>query len=630
MVREASVPRRKSALASMKRSEAQAQEQLRDTKESAFGKSMNDEYEISPEDNIDVSDDSNASEKPVKKKFKADKKVRAGDAARVLAIFESEGETSKVGCSPPWRKHDLSYHRPLLLEDGGVGRKGRCDLLQWFDSVSTRRSMPWRKTWIDPSTVEDKGELRELLKRRAYEVWISEIMLQQTRVQTVISYWTNWIEKWPTIENLAMAKPDEVLSAWRGLGYYSRATRIHTAAKKVVEDAEMQGLLPETAESLEKKVPGVGRYTGGAISSIVFGNAAAMVDGNVLRVLSRQLGVYGDVKGSKQVIDLLWKAADVLVKKVATDACLQDERVKTERKETKSDRPGRWGQALMELGSTICTPTPVCRTCPITATCRTFGEGRILADKKRNTSHQSKARKGDITDVEDLCAVCEPFEETADLDEEDGLECAGEKKQALGKGGDKPATARAKQATLSSFAFTNRSSASSKKQTMTTTGKVEIDSAEDWKIVEDYSKKFPMKVIKKTVRQQETIVCAIRNQDGKYLLHQRPEKGLLAGLWELPSRVLPESNDSVASARKEQAIAFVKSALLDPAAECQQRGEIAAVPWLFSHLKLTMHVHLFLVETEDETSGRWATKREVEDESMGTGMRKCWSLVKDL
>lgn len=137
--------------------------------------------------------------------------------------------------------------------------------------------MPWRKDWVDPEDYDDAVELRRALSVRAYEVWISEIMLQQTRVSVVIGYWTRWMAKWPTIELLAAAEEDEVTSAWRGLGYYSRAKRIHGAAKMVVHDPSWRGLLPQNAGELQSKIPGVGRYTAGAISSIVFGKATSMV-----------------------------------------------------------------------------------------------------------------------------------------------------------------------------------------------------------------------------------------------------------------------------------------------------------------------------------------------------------------
>ena len=236
----------------------------------------------------------------------------------------------------PQRVHALAYHRPQLLDQRAVALK----LLAWFEKEQEKRDMPWRQAWIDPQEpdADDSESLRERLKRRAYQVWISEIMLQQTRVETVRAYWLSWMQKWPTIEALADATPDDVLAAWRGLGYYSRATRIHEAAKQVVQHPELRGLLPEDADALQALVPGVGRYTAGAISSIVFGHAVPILDGNVARVLSRQTALYADGK-AKKTTDALWTAADMLVSALDTGE-----------RPAPSAVPGAWNQALMELG----------------------------------------------------------------------------------------------------------------------------------------------------------------------------------------------------------------------------------------------------------------------------------------
>ena len=459
-------------------------------------------------------------------------------------------ESSKAACEPTARKHSSRYHHTVLFEESSEGTKARTALLDWFDGVRTSRSMPWRKDWIDPSSIEDKEQLRELLKRRAYEVWISEIMLQQTRVTTVISYWNNWMAKWPTIEDLARAQIPEVLNAWRGLGYYSRATRIHAAAHLVVDSSETRGLLPETADLLQRRVPGIGRYTGGAIAAIVFGNAAPMVDGNVLRVLSRQLGIYGDVKSSKKVIDLLWIAADDLVKQVAADgkknkkknnsnsSITKEEESRSDdgKAAEKSERPGLWGQALMELGSTICTPNPTCRSCPIKESCRAYGEGVLLA------SRQGLLPKGNklsthlvLPDIEDLCSVCEPFE--------GGSSSLGESNEAIERDAPKIESNRngskvapRKQMTLSAFAFTKAGGGGGRRSSSSTGTAVPVSKQENgaavpaysdkvYSLIESHAKRFPMKVVKKAVREESTVVCAVRNSQGQILLHQRPDKG---------------------------------------------------------------------------------------------------------
>jgi A/G-specific adenine glycosylase len=473
--------------------------------------------------------------------------------------------------------------------------------------------MPWRKSWVDPASVDSPEELRTVLERRAYEVWISEIMLQQTRVAVVIDYWNRWMARWPTIHDLAAASADDVLAAWKGLGYYSRATRIHEAAKHVVSHPKMKGLLPEDVKTLEAEVPGVGRYTAGAISAIVFGNADPLVDGNVLRVLSRQLGILGNVKTDKATIDTLWAAADALVKDVAAGA----DGIESIGAPPKSNRPGRWGQALMELGSTVCTPKPNCSSCPISSTCRVYNEGQALATKS--------AKKNAVVDIEDACTLCSPFEnaETEGADEEPQKE------------NKKPESA--KQTTLSAF-FTRptngRAAAAPKPNAKEVAARDEA--------IAEYARKFPLKVVKKPVREEETLVCAVRRGDGRYLLHRRPDKGLLAGLWEFPSRILEEGEGKTMSQRTQ----LVKShvAGLDGVGglggKIKHLGELGSVPWLFSHLKLVMHVHLLTIEGGDDAEdqvenlkdaerspSRWSG--DVDQESMGTGMNKCWLMVKE-
>lgn len=490
---------------------------------------------------------------------------------------------------PPTRCHTLAYHTPLLL-DAKLGADGRKAFLRWFDSVSESRTMPWRKPWVDPADFSSEDELRRTLAKRAYEVWISEIMLQQTRVAVVVDYWKKWMEKWPTIQDLAAASADDVLAAWRGLGYYSRATRIHEAAKLAVADSAMNGLLPSSAKDLADNIPGVGRYTAGAISCIAFGRPAPMVDGNVLRVLSRQLGIYGNIKTDKAVIDMIWVAAEELVNAVALDG---HEDPSAAPDDTRSDRPGRWGQALMELGSTVCAPAPKCGECPITSTCRAYSEGFALSKKPKADA---------ITDMEDLCAVCEPFDATDDIENQPPVAKSG-----------------GKQATLSAF-FTKSAPAKSSKP------KVDIDA------IINHARKFPVKVAKKAVREEETLVCAVVRGDGRYLIHKRPAKGLLAGLWEFPSAMLDNPKEMKAAQRKKQARAFV-AGVLPEEEEVEYVGELGSVPWLFSHIKLTMHVHLFRLRgTEDVgvggvANGRWS--EDVDAESMGTGMRKCWDMVKE-
>lgn len=202
----------------------------------------------------------------------------------------------------------------------------RESLLDWYGRA--RRDLPWRRV------------------RDPYAIWLSETMLQQTRVQTAIPYYERFLRELPTVRSLAEAPEERVLSLWSGLGYYRRARMLHAAAKQVTES--YGGRMPEEAGELSK-LKGVGRYTAGAIASIAFGKRAALVDGNVARVLSRLFAIDEDIKSSRGAATL-WSLAEELVDGV--------------------DDPGEWNQALMELGATMCSPRdPKCVECPVRADC---------------------------------------------------------------------------------------------------------------------------------------------------------------------------------------------------------------------------------------------------------------------
>ncbi|KAE8210709.1 hypothetical protein CF326_g10007, partial [Tilletia indica] len=235
-------------------------------------------------------------------------------------------------------------------------------------------------------------------------------MLQQARIEKIKSHYASRMAKFPTIGQLAEASAEEVMAAWRGLGYYSRATRLHTAAKTVHE--KYGDVLPFDPAA------GVGRYTAGAVSSIVYGIVTPLLDGNVGRVLSRQMGLHADVK-SKAVSDILWRAAELLVVAVSrarldsTDkdtAVGQDDEGK-EGVVPPSATPGRWNQALMELGSTICTPFPRCAECPIQKSCRAYTEGQapVQSQNKGKTSTPGAPSEKAVQDIEDICSICEPM-----------------------------------------------------------------------------------------------------------------------------------------------------------------------------------------------------------------------------
>jgi A/G-specific adenine glycosylase len=203
-----------------------------------------------------------------------------------------------------------------------------------------KRSLPWRGE-TDP-----------------YRIWVSEVMLQQTRVETVIPYYGKWLERFPDIETLAEAEEDEVLRAWQGLGYYSRARRLQEGARVVRE--RYGGYLPGTSQEL-RSLPGVGPYTAGAVASIAFREAVPAVDGNVRRVLSRLFDL------SSPSSSTMRELAGVVVD---------------------PNRPGDFNQALMELGALVCTPrAPVCEECPVDSVCLALERGTV------SQRHSTKRRK---------------------------------------------------------------------------------------------------------------------------------------------------------------------------------------------------------------------------------------------
>jgi len=220
-------------------------------------------------------------------------------------------------------------------------------LLDWYTQQAA--ALPWREN------------------TDAYRVWLSEMMLQQTQVSTVIPYYLRFLENFPTVYDLAAAERDTVLKLWEGLGYYSRARNLHKAAQMVVND--YGGQFPSDAVTLQN-LPGIGRYTAGAIASIAYNQPAPVLDGNVIRVFSRIFNIAEDVT-LPATQKRLWEIAEELVP---------------------TERPGDYNQALMELGRTICKPrNPLCEQCPINTYCEAHQLGiedeRPIKAKKAPTPH---------------------------------------------------------------------------------------------------------------------------------------------------------------------------------------------------------------------------------------------------
>ncbi|KAF9547052.1 hypothetical protein EC957_008901 [Mortierella hygrophila] len=424
-------------------------------------------------------------------------------------------EAAKVRISG---EHSPDYHRFLTAASCQRIHDG---LLAWYDI--NHRKLPWRRDYHSPVKEEDK-----VPGQRAYEVWVSEIMCQQTQVGTVIPYFNTWMAKWPTIATLAAADIEEVNKVWTGLGYYSRASRLHTGAQKVLK--EFNGVLPSDPVLLEKEVPGVGRYTAGAIVSHAYNVPAELVDGNVIRVLSRLRAIGGDVKSPK-VIDLHWRVAKDLLN---------------------SDRPGCFNQALMEMGAVVCTPqNPKCGECPVQSSCRAYAEVIDLRRSRKEAIGASKKREfvDDIDqDADEKCELCLPETETE-----------------------------------------------GKEQGLVT--------------------QYPRKAIKKAPREEECAVSILERRTtsletsetkSAFLLVKRPEKGLLAGMWEFPTVEQDQlqashkiSSLSTYKQRSESSCKYLVETLgLDWIKTCTdiQRRDLGSVQHLFSHIRKTYHVEWVLVQ----------------------------------
>ena len=208
-------------------------------------------------------------------------------------------------------------------------------VLAWYDRHARR--LPWR---VGP---KERGAAR---RPDPYHVWLSEVMLQQTTVAAVKPYFEDFISRWPTVQHLAAVKSDDVMRAWAGLGYYSRARNLKAAADAVATNG---GHFPDTAEMLQR-LPGVGSYTAAAIAAIAFGRAEPVVDGNIERVISRLFAIAEPIAVAKPAIRVRQTAL------------------------TPAERPGDYAQAMMDLGATVCTPKrPACDVCPLAAMCLAAG-----------------------------------------------------------------------------------------------------------------------------------------------------------------------------------------------------------------------------------------------------------------
>lgn len=437
-----------------------------------------------------------------KRKAKVDGKVekkRAGRTKQVLSSSSDEEET---------KRFDPQEIQAL-----------RAALLDWYDR--NHRVLPWRRNKCSLKTEKGKkGAPMDLPDQKfAYLVWVSEIMLQQTRVATVIDYFDKWMNIWPTVQDLASATQEQVNDCWTGLGYYRRARYLLEGAKYVVN--ELGGKFPEDASGLGK-IPGIGPYTAGAISSIAFGKHEPLVDGNVIRVLARLRALAEDPTSAASK-KLHWELATQLVD---------------------VERSGDFNQAVMELGATICTPKgPLCGECPIKRHCQAY------------------------------------------------------KRQQRGQGS-----------------------------------------------VMD----FPPKVEKAPPKDVHLSLCIleeITRKNGKqaaetrFLLVQRPEGGLLAGLWEFPSVIVEKEAPKEEKKRMitERVNGLLGANVEDEPFTIVHRSTVGQCTHIFSHQKHTMEVEWMLVsrgslppslaEEGERPSLRWVDGAEIGDHPLTTGQKKALALL---
>ncbi|PLW22330.1 hypothetical protein PCASD_11178 [Puccinia coronata f. sp. avenae] len=460
--------------------------------------------------------------------------------------FEScpEGDDSSTLArriiTAPGRPHPEAYHTAHIRPPERLASL-RESLLAWFDQVKENRSMPWRKAVTDISrwTEQQRGQ-------RAYEVWVSEIMLQQTQVETVKSYYLRWMDRFPTIFDLAKADVEQVNECWQGLGYYSRASRLLSGAKKVVK--MFSGILPEDPSLMEKEVDGIGPYSAGAIASIAYAKPVPMVDGNVHRVLSRITALYAP-QAAKSTTKFLWATAALLVPQ---------------------DRPGDFNQALMELGATVCKPREAsCHSCPLVQWCRAYQEKQVLdtLNGERNLATKNgllkrQAKDDEEADIEEACGVCQPLEphhvsppppSTSNAHVLIYPMAKERKKQAL------------REVAVSLVIWKERSA-----------------------VDEDPPDSFEQ--------------AWASNGQSKTLLIKRPEKGLLAGLWEFPSVDLATSNDSTVDSRRKMSEKLLKKTIEGYSDFVQEgkgaqvwREPISEIEHIFSHIRMTYKSTVVLI-----------------------------------
>ncbi|XP_078482156.1 adenine DNA glycosylase-like [Ciona intestinalis] len=452
-------------------------------------------------------------------------------------------------------------------------------LLSWYGS--NKRDLPWRRM-ADSCTT---------LSQHAYAVWVSEVMLQQTRVATVVEYYNRWMKKWPDIQSLSNSTEEEVNELWSGLGYYSRGRRMREAAIKLV--GEYDGKFPETSVDLLKTMPGVGRYTASAIASIAFKEVTGVVDGNVVRVLCRLRAIGGNTT-HKTVISHLWGLANNIVDPAS---------------------PGDFNQAMMELGATVCLPqNPKCSSCPVQSLCQAKAQVKEASMESKHDVLSNKSNSSETKEVkvklENKMAAVVDIENCED---------------ALALPVSEP--------WLFELGVTNYPRKPKKK--------------------EPREEKRAVVVIQLILTKNE-IKTGDRGSvldDSKWLLVQRPSEGLLAGLWDFPHKVLTETSDSEKkNSKKRKRIKPVSqhdnelklfsdeliSLFGQDNLEILNRNRIGDLVHIFSHIKQTNcveHIQICYNDTNNITPQvnlpnqyKWMSSKEFNECGTSSAVRKIFTL----
>lgn len=336
---------------------------------------------------------------------------------RVKLMYTGTAVSNHVSTNKPTilnsATHNTSYHNITPNDIQQIQLR----LIDWY--TINRRKLPWRGDTCELIGAEDHGskshvdtmnvvsnQTQVTIPCSAYGTWISEVMLQQTRVDTVVQYWIRWMMKYPTIDTLANSTIDDINMLWAGLGYYRRAKYIYDTAQLL--HSQYNNQLPDTLDDL-LKLPGIGRYTAGAIVSIAYNKPAPIVDGNVIRILSR-IRAIDITPDHKQGNILIWKLSEQLV-----STC---------------DSPSRFNQGMMELGATVCTThSPLCHLCPVQSLCHAYHEVQhkqrpiniphnnvinnheIITidddDDDDSVHHDSTVNSSRSVDSPDLCSICD-------------------------------------------------------------------------------------------------------------------------------------------------------------------------------------------------------------------------------